>query len=315
LKKKMYFLFLVILLTPLINACKSAGTGGTLITASLTKKSPVQVPVCLILNDRYMFSTQIEFDDFSRVVLTGSYQAVTTPEACNTNKVWFPQGCPNDQGTYGIGIGNGVPTNFFISIQGVSSAYRKRFAFFGSDDPTIVTGVFPILTLVVKVTNGIVNSLTWDDNCYFSPQRKANGADCFFNAYDLNNFFVSGDNSSLYANFLNPSTGTSIGYDTVITPLQNCLTNQQGGTNPPSPAPATILPVGFCDLGIYIVWVGTSLDGQQLVSGNPRFKRFRNGYSMDSQYPTMVAFNGHSNIGGVPTIPPTRPITNTPISG
>jgi len=54
-----------------------------------------------------------------------------------------------------------------------------------------------------------------------------------------------------------------------------------------------VLPAGFCDLGIYVVWTGTSADGQQLASAGQRFKRFR-AYAMANQYLTMLNSSGNS---------------------
>ena len=74
---------------------------GELVDVVLNKKSPTLVPICLILNDRYLFSAQVPFDKFSRVVLQGSFSEVSAPNACESNSLWFPLGCPKQLGTYG----------------------------------------------------------------------------------------------------------------------------------------------------------------------------------------------------------------------
>lgn len=246
---------------------------GQLVNTPLEKMTPTMVPICIILNDRSMFSGLVVFDVFSRVVLKGSFLAVVTPGACLTNRLWFPNMCtPNN----GPGVGNGPPTNYYVSVQGVSSSYRKRYAQMDPDSSTGVSAVIPITTLVVSVDNGVVKSVYWSDGCFFSKTRLP-GVDCAFNAYDYE-FLLP---EQQYAGFLNPDPNakTSVGYDTLMSP-SDCLALGQ--------------PSGFCDLGVYVVWTGTSADGKQLVSANPRFSRFRNSFAMGDQLPTMVNFNGHS---------------------
>jgi hypothetical protein len=286
-------------------SCKLLLNGGPTSTV-LTKRSPSDVPICLVLNDRHMFTTQVQFDVYSRIVLPGSFKAVTTAQACAIpTSVWFPAplSCTWADGTYGEGVGFGAPTNYYVSVQGVSSNYRKRYASVVANprpsaptsQPTItatqVNGVFPIVTLVISVQNGIVKEVYWDDNCYFNYNRKPgttlgiDSMDCAFNAYQMDNKFSNLRNGT-YRGLLNPTGSTSTGYDTLISNAA-CLSNiwREPSTSA-SPATNQPLPEGFCDLGIYITWVGTSADGQLLASASPRFKRLRD-YAMYAQYPTV----------------------------
>lgn len=270
--------------------------------AVLLKRSPSEVPICMILNDRFLFSTQVRFDTYTRIVLPGSFDAVTATGACSAaNSVWFPLGCGWRDGTYGDGVGLGAPTNFYVSVQGKTSSYRKRYAFVSTNGPPAtaptsnpaIIGVFPIVTLVISVQNGVVQEVFWDDNCYFSYSRQAGtttGAEqmtCALNAYQWDNKFTNLRNQT-YNSLLNRNGGTT-GYDTYIS---NSACRSNNWRDPSSigtsttPVTSTPLPEGFCDLGIYVTWVGTSGDGQQLGSASPRYKRFRD-YAMLSQYPTV----------------------------
>jgi len=141
-------------------------------TVSLNKKSISYVPICLILNDKTMFVTQVKFDVLTRVVIQDSFAQVTLPNACSTNSVWFSNGCGWDAaGTFGPGIGKGAPTNFYASVQGVNSLYRKRYVGLSG---TTVNSVFPIVTLVIQVDGGTVKSVYWDDDCYFNEGKTQN---------------------------------------------------------------------------------------------------------------------------------------------
>lgn len=290
----------IVLTVVSVNACKVLQNGGP-VDAVLTKKSPSEVPICLILNGRYLFSTQVKFDVYSRIVLPGSFEAVRATGACaQPNSIWFPLGCAWTKGTYGEGIGLGAPTNYYVSVQGISSSYRKRYAYVSSTGPpttaptnaAAVVGVFPITTLVISVRNGVVVEVFWDDNCFFNYNRKpgtSTGADqmvCSFNAYQIDNAYTSLTNTT-FNSWLNQKGSQFNGYDTYIT-NSACLVNNWKDPLSTSTTPVTpkSLPSGFCDLGVYITWVGTSADGQQLGSASPRYKRFRQ-YAMDAEYPTV----------------------------
>lgn len=254
-----------------VQACKYTQSG-ELMNTQLNKINPGLVPICLVINDRYQLTAEVIFDSFSRVVVRGSYEEVVINGACVNDNLWFP--VTSCSAYNGPGIGNGAPTNYYVSVQGVSSSYRKRYAQMDTSAQGRVAAVLPLTTAVVQVDNGVVKSVYWSDGCFFNENR-AKATDCIFNAFDLTNQI----DPEQYNQFLNPTGETTLGYDTSLTP-QQCT--QQG--NPP----------GFCDLGIYIVWTGTSLDGKQLVSANPRFSRFRDSFAMGNQFATMVNFNGHS---------------------
>jgi hypothetical protein len=245
---------------------------------ALNKKSVTYVPICFIINDRSLIYTEVKFDVLTRVIFQNSFAQVTAPNACASNTFWFPQGCTWSQaGLYaGPGLGSGAPTNYYAKVLGLPSIYKKRYAGLSS---TGVSSVFPIVTLVIEVDGGKVKKVYWDDDCYFNeggsvaPTALIN-MNCRLNAYDLMS------NNVTSTRFLNP-TGpltSPIGFDTALS-VSSCKTNP--GAQP--------LPAGFCDLGIYVVWTGTSADGQQLASAGQRFKRFRD-YAMSNQYYTVSSW-------------------------
>jgi len=268
----------------------------------LNKKSVSYVPICIVLNDQTVMVSQVKFDVLTRIVMQGSFSQVTAPNACSSNTRWFSKGCNwNSAGSYGDGLGNGAPTNFYASVQGISSIYRKRYAYISG---TQISAVFPIVTLVIQVNNGKVTQVYWDDDCYFNEGFGASPSqypmlNCKFNAYDL---FTNSGNST-FQTYLNPkgTMSSTIGFDCTVT-NPACTTSVFGGggsssgeTSSPSSTPTqkNALPAGFCDLGIYVVWVGTSADGQQLGSAGKRYKRFRQ-YAMANQYFTMLNSSGNS---------------------
>lgn len=265
-------LFLGLMVLELAIACNFEQTAPVV----LNKRSISYVPICLIFNDRRLLFTEVKFDVLTRIVVQGSFQAVTAPQACETNNFWFPQQCnwgPN--GLYpGSGLGSGAPTNFYANVLGVPSIYKKRYA--SVSGTSNVNAVFPIVTLVIQVDGGKVVKVYWDDDCYFN-ENGAIGTSTFSMLNCRSNSFDLLSNNVTQIRALNPGgiTTSSNGFDSSLL-AQSCrkgLANQD-------------LPNGFCDLGIYVVWQGTSADGQQLSSANQRFKRFRQ-YAMSNQYLTV----------------------------
>ena len=268
-------MFIVVCVSRVTHACIYQN-GPTVV---LNKKSVTYVPICIIVGDKNLLVTQVKFDVLTRVVMKNSFAQVTAPDACANNKLWFgSEGCAWDaSGTYGLGPGKGAPTNFYANVMGVPSMYRKRYAYISGQN---ISAVFPIVTLVIQVDGGVVKQVFWDDDCYFNEGGEPIPStytmlNCRFNAYDL----ATNSGNGTFQRFLNPSgtTVSTIGYDCSLT-VNAC----RSGLSPDQ----KVLPAGFCDLAIYVVWTGTSADGQQLASAGQRFRRFR-AYAMANQYLTV----------------------------
>lgn len=243
---------------------------------SLNKKSITYVPICIILNDQSLFYAEVKFDILTRIVLQGSFNAVSAANACGSNPLWFPNGCNFvPQGGIsmypGSGLGAGAPTNFYANVLGFPAIYRKRYAYIGGNQQT-VQSVFPIVTLVIQVNGGNVEKVYWDDDCYFNEGKTSTTSSYTMLSCRPNAFGLLTNNAT---RAFGPSAPANTGFDSSLT-VQACKTGLANQA----------LPEGFCDLGIYVVWTGTSADGQQLGSAGQRFRRFRD-YAMSNQYLTV----------------------------
>jgi len=143
---------------------------------------------------------------------------------------------------------------FSISSLGVSTGFRKTYCSLGN--------YFPILTAVINVDMGVVKNISWDDGCYFTDDGvSASIQSCAPNAY-------SAVNTSALTDIPAPANG----HDTALT-KQSCDGN----------AP------NFCDLAVYVAWVGRDSAGNYMGSAGRRFSIFRN-YALDYQQAAMDIF-------------------------
>jgi hypothetical protein len=254
-------------------ACYPSGTAAkTVVIGEVTY-------VCIFINDRYVGVAKPVADTFTRLVVSGSANA-TFDNACSTFPFWYPLGCvsglPNALG--------GMPqTNYYVSSLGVGVNYKKIYAV---QDGISTDWVFPVTTAVISVSNGVVQSVFWDDGCYFCPSESASKdaacpggqagcQQCQFNAYNLTT------NDLANVNATDPQTGSDCA---VVT--SSCTTAPKGQS--------TALPAGFCDLGVYIVWTGTDANGVSFSSSGQRFRRFRQ-YGMQTQLAAMQFWSPQGN--------------------
>lgn len=102
--------------------------------------------------------------------------------------------------------------------------------------------IFPHLTAIISVKDGIVQGIAWDKACMFCPDSF-----CEENTYDFTTGNVKTDING-------PTTGCYF-------PQNECdKIAQQGGTE--------------CDLTLYTVWTGTDEKGKVLASSKFRFSAF-----------------------------------------
>jgi hypothetical protein len=121
--------------------------------------------------------------------------------------------------------------------------------------------VFPELTAIIDVEDGVVKAISWDDGCLFCPD-----SECSTNTY---------------------------GYDgeaaNVGTPVGSC-----GTTRSDCDAGVTNQSTG-CDLKLHIVWTGTDGNGLAFQSSAYRFSAFPNqDWSDNLNLPTSLADLGIS---------------------
>ena len=101
-----------LILVPFANSCIESNA------EPLNKMTSSSSAICIVVNDRTLYTAKVPFDVLSRVVLPTSFDQVST--ACSdpsANSTWFPNGCVVNAGS---GVGNGPPTNFYVSVQGVN---------------------------------------------------------------------------------------------------------------------------------------------------------------------------------------------------
>ena len=123
--------------------------------------------------------------------------------------------------------------------------------------------VFPFLTAVVDVTNGIVKGVAWDNACVFCNKQR-----CVENMYNFDGILASelGINS--------PSKGCYFSQE-------ECnKIHKLNGTD--------------CDVTLYVVWTGTDKNGRSFQSSGKRFSAFPPARLQDSllnRLPSLSDFN------------------------
>lgn len=103
--------------------------------------------------------------------------------------------------------------------------------------------VFPFLTAIVDVRDGVVRGITWDDACVFCGTD-----DCLENTFNYNGIEQSQRTSG------QPTRGC-------VFTKQECNEFANDGNR-------------ICDLTIYVVWTGTDANGIAFQSSAYRFSQF-----------------------------------------
>jgi hypothetical protein len=134
------------------------------------------------------------------------------------------------------GFFNTNGTQIFAASQQALSFQRRYY------DAT-TNMIFPYLTIIVDVVNGVVRGIAWDDACVFCEQSK-----CLPNTYNFDGTLASAEQAS------QPTDGC---YFT----KEACDGFQKTGNT-------------VCDLNLHVVWTGTDIRGNVLMSSDSRFSAF-----------------------------------------
>jgi len=178
-------------------------------------KSDKVTPVCLTIGgdgnwargERYSrFSFKPKADEYSRFTVQGSYKSI---------------------------VSDGQE-NFSV----FASSHKKLSFLRGYFDK--VFGIFPHLTAIVDVRDGVVQGIAWDDACVF----------CDANRCQENTYAFDGDQVTLEE----PTKGC------YYTKEECDVIHSQGGYD--------------CDLTLHVVWTGTDANGNFLTSSNKRYSAF-----------------------------------------
>ena len=127
-------------------------------------------------------------------------------------------------------------THIFAASQSRLSFQRKYY-------DTSDSFVYPYLTAIIDVEQGVVQGIAWDNACIFCEEKH-----CLPNTYNFN--------------------GTLATQEQIGQPVNGCRVEQltclemKGGDN------------DVCELTLYVVWTGTDADGNVLLSSDSRFSMF-----------------------------------------
>lgn len=134
------------------------------------------------------------------------------------------------------GFFNTNATQIFAMSQAALSFQRRYF------DAT-TNFIFPYLTIIVDVVDGVVRGIAWDDACVFCEESK-----CIPNTYNFD--------------------GTAATKETASQPTNGCYF-------PKDVCDAFHATQNYvCDLKLYVVWTGTDVNGNVLMSSDSRFSAF-----------------------------------------
>lgn len=127
--------------------------------------------------------------------------------------------------------------HYILRLDTVFSLSYQKWYFNGGDK------VFPFLTAIIDVENGVVRGITWDDASIFCSPDEAER-----NTFDFNGLAGSEEK------FGQPVEGCFLS-------LKNeCTVQTETGTQ--------------CDLLLYVVWTGTDSKGNSFLSSSYRFSAF-----------------------------------------
>lgn len=156
-----------------------------------------------------------------------------------------------------------IPNSYRDLVQSKNSTTNARSIF--TESPTITVSassqmavsfvrvyydavkdrVYPFLTAIMDVDNGVIKGITWDDACVF-----CGGTECVENTYNFNGM---------------PQNQSSAGQNT-----RSCFVSTEDCNS----LLATNSSSTVCDLTLYTVWSGTDANGIALQSQAYRFSAF-----------------------------------------
>lgn len=138
---------------------------------------------------------------------------------------------------YGDIVANSTGTIWQNKNVTVGTAAGTFISFLRLYSDTTNNKIYPFLTAIINVDNGVVTGITWDDACVFCPNR-----DCDEITYDYNGDLQTQQTSG------QPSAGCFL-------ETSSCKDRA-------------------CDLLLYVVWTGTDSGGRAFQSSAYRFSAF-----------------------------------------
>lgn len=137
------------------------------------------------------------------------------------------------------------PSNFYYPAISVHVESQQALSFIRRyfDDSYFQSWIFPYLTAIISVKNGVITGISWDESCSFCDENR-----CVENTYDF-----SGKNVTQSANSI---------------PSKSCYFTKAECDNLVASGEKT------CALGVFFVWTGTDKDKKVLNSVKSRFGAF-----------------------------------------
>mmetsp|Transcript_34590 Transcript_34590/g.63857 ORF Transcript_34590/g.63857 Transcript_34590/m.63857 type:complete len:421 (-) Transcript_34590:283-1545(-) len=166
------------------------------------------------------FSVNLKADEFSSYHIPGSYNALTITGTATENQRF-----------------NAVNSTHVFAASQASLSFLRRYY----DQET--KRIYPYLTAILDVEQGIVRGIAWDDACVFCEQ-----AECLPNTYNLNGSLATTEE------IRQPVDGCSYSKN-------ECRLFVKDGSD-------------VCDLKLHVVWTGTDVDGKVLLSSDSRPSAF-----------------------------------------
>jgi hypothetical protein len=254
--------------------------------------------VCIVVNFKSYMVAVPKADDYSRIAVSGSFNDVV-----KFGPGYARSTCPNSatNGTnffnYGKDASAGLCqyTTVHVESHGVKSLTKAYKIFQKSNEPAVTPNyVFPVMTAVIQVAKGIVETITWDDGCHFcdSLSNSADGVNqqCVPNVFAQPNATqITGDDTASSLTFpytLEQLTGAKVdGHG------QSCVTYSAPSIQKNTNGEDCLKNGGAdCDLKVYVVWTGTDADGAYFQSAGLRFSRFQQ-FAISSLYVSARALS------------------------
>lgn len=234
-------------------ACEVPGASRSLAAGETTY-------VCLNINGVVTSIYNVVVDSFHAVALQGSNYAMPTGAGFMQEGVGWVSNITvpfnTTQNTVFYSVFDLASHNIFSLYPRVYKKITYSPVEQGSASADIST--IPVWTAIIKMDNGVVTDIGWDDGCFFCAE---NGADCVNNAVDVNG------TAEIVSDALRSCREPSATCYPPTQPLPN-------GTASGSVAQQNLTDTG-CDLKVFLTWTGTDRKGQFLRSAGKRFSRFR----------------------------------------
>jgi len=147
----------------------------------------------------------------------------------------------DDSDGNGLGVALGS-----LGMPSYQKAYRRV-----DDSATASSVTFPVLMAVIRVEEGKVMEITWDETCEWCSEDR-----CAANTYDYKGVGVLPESKSC---FIPDEECVKAGTETQVSPDGNQITRVESKPE--------------CDLKVYVTWTGTDSKGFHFLSAATRFSR------------------------------------------